>query len=461
LNPIHLDPEFARRTEVGLPIVHGVHAVLWALEELLSRQVLVVGHIKAEFVAPLYLGDLVHAEAMLTDAGAEITIRSSDAVAIKVRVGSKAQRGASPPTNDGAMSSWPVQAIEQSCDSLSLEARNFPAEGDLDRIGGEFPILSKSISPRRVAALCAVSRIVGMVNPGLHSLLKGFSLDLLPSGPHNSIGMEAQAIDANFRLVKLAVRAAGISGRAEAFLRHPPAQQPSMNQFAATIGRNEFDGANVLVVGGSRGLGEAIAKACAAGGARVCLTWAVGERDAQRVRDEIRHWGGDAECIRLDIREEIASQLVGLPAGMSHFYYCASPPMQRRRVAGLSESLLAELLEFHVDGLYRTSLALAARAQGTHLRGYFPSTTSIERPARGLMELSVAKAAGEALSIYLGTLLRGIDMCHSRLPRLRTDQTATVIPTRTTPMLDIVVPLVRAVQTEQTPGSPTGSIASK
>ena len=33
-NPMHLDPVAARRTQAGAPVVHGVHALLWALESL-------------------------------------------------------------------------------------------------------------------------------------------------------------------------------------------------------------------------------------------------------------------------------------------------------------------------------------------------------------------------------------------------------------------------------------------
>ncbi len=36
-NPIHLDAVEARRSFLGVPIVHGVHCVLWALESYLLR----------------------------------------------------------------------------------------------------------------------------------------------------------------------------------------------------------------------------------------------------------------------------------------------------------------------------------------------------------------------------------------------------------------------------------------
>ena len=36
-NPIHLDPLKARRTCFGQPVVHGIHVLLWALDNLVSE----------------------------------------------------------------------------------------------------------------------------------------------------------------------------------------------------------------------------------------------------------------------------------------------------------------------------------------------------------------------------------------------------------------------------------------
>jgi acyl dehydratase len=36
-NPMHMDPVAARRTQAGLPAVHGIHGLLWALENTPSN----------------------------------------------------------------------------------------------------------------------------------------------------------------------------------------------------------------------------------------------------------------------------------------------------------------------------------------------------------------------------------------------------------------------------------------
>ncbi len=62
----------------------------------------------------------------------------------------------------------------------------------------------------------------------------------------------------------------------------------------------------VLVTGGSRGIGAAIARRLAAEGASVAVTYVNGEAQAQSVVDEIVSAGGRAMVIRADNRDDTA-----------------------------------------------------------------------------------------------------------------------------------------------------------
>ena len=39
-NPMHVDALAARRTQAGAPVVHGMHAVLWALDALAGAELI-------------------------------------------------------------------------------------------------------------------------------------------------------------------------------------------------------------------------------------------------------------------------------------------------------------------------------------------------------------------------------------------------------------------------------------
>jgi 3-oxoacyl-[acyl-carrier protein] reductase len=65
----------------------------------------------------------------------------------------------------------------------------------------------------------------------------------------------------------------------------------------------QMDGRTVLVTGGSRGIGRAVALAYAREGARVALTYANDERAAVEVVDGIAAGGGDAAAFHLDLAD--------------------------------------------------------------------------------------------------------------------------------------------------------------
>src|SRR3984893_14533342 len=57
-NPVHLDQAFARRTQVGVPVVHGIHNLAWAANAVLHCFPLQIANIRARFLQPLYLDEV-------------------------------------------------------------------------------------------------------------------------------------------------------------------------------------------------------------------------------------------------------------------------------------------------------------------------------------------------------------------------------------------------------------------
>lgn len=69
---------------------------------------------------------------------------------------------------------------------------------------------------------------------------------------------------------------------------------------------NGIQGKSALVLGGSRGIGAAVARRLAAGGASVALTYVQGAAAAQAVVDDIEKAGGRAIAIQADSADEKA-----------------------------------------------------------------------------------------------------------------------------------------------------------
>src|SRR6201999_3776581 len=61
-NPMHLDANFARRTQAGAPLVHGIHNLLWTMDTVLRSFAFDIRNIKARFQQPLFLDEIARIE---------------------------------------------------------------------------------------------------------------------------------------------------------------------------------------------------------------------------------------------------------------------------------------------------------------------------------------------------------------------------------------------------------------
>lgn len=455
-NPIHLDPLASRRTALGSPIIHGVHGVLWALEKYCGVELPSVVRLDVSFPGPIYVGDEVLARAVKRSQDeVRITLTTGNAIATVITV--QSGRGAELRLLDaigekvarpsGASIVTPVELVfEQVADLSGWLAPN----AEVAAVSQAFPALSGVVSAERLNGIVLLSRLVGMVCPGLHSIFQGFAIDIVE--PIDALlGYFVKEIDDRFRLVRMAVEGCGLRGDVTAFMRVPPVAQPSMAQIKTMVQEGSFLGADVLVVGGTRGLGEVTAKACAAGGARVVITYATGMDDAERVSFDIRRHGGICDILSLDVRGDIPTQLAALHRSPTHLYYFATGAIAKRRTEFFSSTVLAEFVMFYATGFLRVCEALL-EVKGHDLRALYPSSTAIDEAPKGWTEYAMAKVAGEVLCNAINTRLPGVTVVVRRLPRILTDQTASLLAVGTAEILSILLPIIDEIQRNQNDG---------
>src|ERR1700730_7988986 len=89
-NPMHLDQSFARRTQVGAPVVHGIHNLAWAADAVLKIHPVRVANIRARFLQPLYLNERASVRIRdRTDQHIEFEIVAANTVIALVKLSSK------------------------------------------------------------------------------------------------------------------------------------------------------------------------------------------------------------------------------------------------------------------------------------------------------------------------------------------------------------------------------------
>jgi acyl dehydratase len=444
-NPVHLDQAFARRTQVGVPVVHGIHNLAWAANAVLHCFPLQTANIRARFLQPLYLDEVATVRIRARrDSQIEFEVIAADTVVAFIKLSSEPGKSASESAQ--LPSSAPVQMSQPA--SLRFEQladqAGAVAIGDGD-VRSLFPALSHAIGPSALKALLATSQIVGMACPGLHSLFAGLDLNCGPENDReNALAYAVRKVDARFRSLQIAVAGCGIAGRLEAFARPPPPSQPGMTEISPRVAGSPFAGQKSLIIGGSRGLGEVTAKIVAAGGGRTVITYRESKPEAERVAADIVRAGGQCEILPYDALLPASGQLQGLGA-VDCCYYFATPKIFQRRSALYEPEKLHKFLSFYADGFFDLCTALAHDEAG-RVAVFYPSTVAIDEGVSSTAEYAMAKVAGEILAQHVNEFMSNIHVIYRRLPRILTDQTATVGVASADNALDVMLPIVYDVQ---------------
>lgn len=446
-NPIHMDKVAARRTQAGAPIVHGIHSFLWAFDAFAARygHSLSVSTLEASFQKMVYVGDTV--EAMLTRAdavGFEIELTADgDLVLRLIGTFGRAQNAPAPLLDRPSGPVLPATPVELKWEAIASQQGRVRFATPAAQIGQAFPAATRVLGQERISAIACCSCLVGMVCPGLHSIFGDVSFTVCEeTSKEDAIEFRVVLTNARFRLVQMEIAGGGLTGTINSFARTPPVAQPAMAQVARLVQPSEFARSTALVVGGSRGLGELTAKLIAAGGGNVILTYTAGRPEAERVRAEITGQKGRCEIRPYDARQLAEEQLKNIPA-VSSLYYFATPPIVLRKL--FSENRLDEFMQFYVRGFYRLCQALLLR-QPRYLSVFYPSTIYAESRPAGMTEYVMAKGAGEILCADMNAQSRSLHIHVRRLPRLLTDQTATVVPEEMGDACQIMLPIVREVE---------------
>jgi NAD(P)-dependent dehydrogenase (short-subunit alcohol dehydrogenase family) len=407
-------------------------------------------HIKVKFQKLIYVGDAVEIQIERRDSAGilmQLCVDGSPLIAIKIALG-EMKHSAAPEygADEIPPREWPEEPIEQSLSKIEVAGGWISFAQDVRAAEQRFPALSAVVGPQRVSALACMSRLVGMVCPGLHSTFFGLTIQMAePCAAMNAIHYRVASVHDEFRLVQQNIEGGGWSGTIQSIARIPPVAQPALEDLAELVGRDEFLGANALIIGGSRGLGELTAKLIAAGGGAVTITYAVGRNDAIEVQRQIRARGGKCEIMQFDATLPATEQLTHVDRATTSMYYFATTTIFVRKTRLYTPALFNRFYRVYVDGFYEVCTSVL-HGEESPLSIFYPSSVAVaDRPA-DMTEYAMAKAAGEILCADLARSNTGSRVIVERLPRMLTDQTATAMPIKTASPLDVMLPIVRRIE---------------
>ncbi|ROH87090.1 SDR family NAD(P)-dependent oxidoreductase [Pseudomethylobacillus aquaticus] len=420
-NPLHVDPVHARRLMFGAAAVHGVHNLLWSLEVWAANGEgpVTLQSVNAAFTKPVAVGTTVRCATRSSEPTRErLQLFIGDDVVAKVDFTWAPAENGHPAAESGAFTK---QMPDEHSEYAELSGQ-LPLIMDSSLATEMFPNLMRRCSPRQIAALLASTKMVGMHCPGLHSVFSELNIKFTPEAAASGFAYRVTRHDPRFSMLSIEL-SGEVAGSVTAFVRPKPRDQASFANLSALVSASAFAGQRAVVVGGSRGLGEVVAKLLAAGGAEVMITYHQGATDAAAICDEINQAGGKAASCAYNVLLASDTPHETLSTwGATHLYYFATPHISTGKRGRFSMPLYEKFSAYYAGGLSSTLNVLGVK----QLKAvYCPSSVFIDTPPDTLLEYSAAKATAE---FVCSSLQKQHGMVYQlfmpRLPKMDTDQTA-------------------------------------
>jgi acyl dehydratase len=449
-NPMHVDPVAARRTLIGGLAVHGIHQTVAAMEALFTwfdrkgKGDPSIAGLKAQFLKPVLVGNVVALHlTKLSDQSCLITHRIEGEVVGRISI----QFGPALPADT---SSLPLllrePVVELTFEQLSSQSGDLPLGLDAALAHKMFPKTCALLGAKRFAATLALSRLIGMRCPGLHSIFAEAAIRFEATDDAPALHFRTLETDARFSHALLAVEGS-LQGRLTTFFRPPPQLQPGISEVKKSVKNELYSGSTALIVGGSRGLGEITAKIIAAGGGLPIITYHQGAGEAARIVEDIRAQGGRCEMVQMDVQNipRALRQLGKTAKSLRTLYYFATPKIPGRQRGFFNHDMLAQFNAVYVTAFGRLIDAVA-EAVPDKIRVFYPSSVMVTEGMEKMEEYIMAKRLAEEMCAFYNKHSKKIEIIVERLPRLKTDQTRSIIPLPAGDTLEFMLPRVSRVE---------------
>lgn len=440
-NPIHLNPNTARRELFGEIVVHGMHLILSALDSFVMQNKIqkhiIIDSLNVKFFSPALVSKPL------------IFIFNFDEKLIKVEIRD---------TKKAILSEMLIAYHSEQLTSKNIINKSFKVSQP-DNINikssiglkGDFLLfldkkLKNSLFPSlhiladiQIAEILVMTRIVGMKCPGKQSLFTGVNV-VFEKSDNKLVRYFSKSIVEKFSMATIGFEGPTLNGQLSTFFRPESTNQPNIEQVSENIPKNIFKGVNALIIGGSRGIGETTAKIIAAGGGESVITYNLGKDDAENVCEEINNAGFTSQCFKLDIENfDKSLEEKILKFGFDVVFYYPSPKILASKI--FDSQLFNNFLYYYVEQ-FENLIRQIRLTTVKKIIVFYPSTINIEEKTPGFTEYIMSKMAGEYLCDTLTREFENINILVERLPRLQTDQTMNLQNKIADSTLDVMLPII-------------------
>jgi hypothetical protein len=433
-NPIHMDPIFSRRTIAGQCIVHGIHGFMWALDSLLHKNQIVPSSFAIKFSKPLFMQEEL--QCFYNDKIQQLTIKKGSISLFEINLKFDSCDILKNTSNLKTKKPLIKPKDREVKDLVNLHSGEVFYRGNKNSATRLFPYISDKYGKEICCEIASISEVVGMHAPGLHSLLLSANISFKTNKSKPSFTVEH--IDRRFNLLNIAINSPSLTSNISALLREKPISGPKIINFKEQVHSSEFKSIRALIIGGSRGLGEATAKIIAAGQGESIITYSTGLIDCRKVSQDINDYGAKCSIAMLRIPQDI--ELLNDLGSFNQVYYFPTPKIFGKRGSEYDAELYNNFHEIYVDSFQKLVNYLDSLRK--EISVFYPSSVAIDSPLPELAEYIDAKIAGEALCKEYDNHKK-LSIFTSRIPRTRTDQSISLLYTESKSPEQVMLPIVR------------------
>ena len=449
-NPIHIDPTAARRLVTGNQVVHGINLMLAAIN-LLHKNLkkLKFNRIKCIFIKPVNVNEKVNFECKRNNKSVEIYIKNKSTLFTTIILEKNNEitnkKFNTNNTNLNKIYKINKNYINSKFKKIDKNNRNHLINLDNFIYPKKYKNLKKNITTEQFKAILSLSYFVGMVYPGLNSLLSSIDINLSDKKvKNNKINFSLKKYDSRINLL-LTNFSNNIFGEIKAFIHQGEVSQPSLKIIKKFVKTNEFIGTNSLIIGGSRGLGELTSKILVLGNSKVTLTYFKGVKEAYKIKRSILSTKKkQCKLMKLDIQRYNLKNLAKKFSKHDLIFYYATPKILPKRNSSFDKKLFKEYKKFYVDKFLTLCKFIESYSKNYKII-FYPSTIYTETKPKHLKEYVEAKLMGEKMIRKLNSNLKKVKIISYKLPRLATDQTAGVINNFKNENIKFMLPIIKSI----------------
>tara|TARA_Y100000739_G_C20608380_1_gene467019 strand:- start:2027 stop:3439 length:1413 start_codon:yes stop_codon:yes gene_type:complete len=425
-NPIHIDKNLSRRYSTGTTISHGIFILMLILDLYLEKKKVNLISLNCSFKKPVVSKKEYRLELnQISDNIDNLYLYNNRDLHVMIQVVFNFRNK----ILDSFISDYPIPQKKSPqnirFNDLSGASGSLEIIGNVKSLKKKFKNSFSNLNENSLLAIVNTSRLVGMVIPGLNSIYSSLKVKFLDKILDNKLEWDVDNVFTPKLPFNINFSGSGITGKIQTFYRSSPVEQPSIKNLIKHSVNNRKIKKNILVIGGSRGIGEVVSKILALEGGNIIITYNLGLDDAKKVVNEIKTSGNNGSCVHLNVlKKETINNVLNNIASLDEVYYFASPRIIESSSQIFDLNLFNKYNEYYIEAFIYIIKFLSKRFSN-QITIFYPSTIFLdEKNHSSFEEYKLVKLIGENISNIINNKSDQLKVIYERIPILLTDQTS-------------------------------------